>query len=201
MEKRFNGTPFENYVDKDIALSYYSDSLVRFNDYYKDGELTITSFNGCTGKFLENSVIYFLNILRNNWAFLEEEIDYLNRIIVYVTGLSTNSYVTIGNFPYITHNYKFLNHIIAVINKKIKEGTNDSDKTMYFDEIKLELVNRFNGKIKIDNHPSLLLQYISLCNYLLFLMSVLPNRMNVENRELLNDKYQEKIDMVRKKMK
>ena len=189
----YNHTLFENYVDKEIALSYYSDSLTRFNDFYKDDALTITNFNGCTGKFLENSLHYFLEILVNNWSFLEDEINYLNKIIIYLTNLSNNSYVTIGNFPYLTHNYLFLNKIIASINKKIKNGTSNLDKIMYFNEIKLELINHINGKIKIDNHPSLCLQYTSLCNYLLYLIGTLPNKMNIANVDSLNDKYVKKL--------
>ena len=193
----YNHTLFENYVNKEIALSYYSDSLARLNDFYNDNELTITNFNGCTGKFLENSLHYFFGILRNNWSFLEDEINYLNKIIIYLTNLSNNSYVTIGNFPYLTHNYLFLNKIINSINKKIKNGTSNLDKIMYFNEIKLELINYKNGKIKIDNHPSLFLQYMSLCNYLLFLITTLPIKMNLENADLLNNKYVKKIESLK----
>ena len=195
----YNHTLFENCVDKEIALGYYSDSLKRFKDFYRDDELTITNFNGCTGEFLDNSLRNFLNILINNWQFLEDEIDYLNGIIIYLTHLSKNSYITIGNFPYLTHDYVIINRIIATINSKIKEGTKKAsslDKIMYFDGIKLELINHINGKIKIDNHPSVRLQYISLCHYLLFLMMNLPTKMNLKNGESLRNKYVKKIGAI-----
>lgn len=44
------------------------------------------------------------------------------------------------------------------------------------DKISLDLVNLYHGKIKIDNHPTLELQYASLYNYILFIMEELPIR-------------------------
>ena len=101
----YANTPFANFVDLDAALLYYPVGDKQFKNFYGDGTLTITCFNGCTGKFLEHSLRYFLGMLLNDWGFLDEEIDYLCRIIEYLLGLSSCSYVTVGNFPFLTNDH------------------------------------------------------------------------------------------------
>ena len=148
-KKKYNGTLFENYVDKKAALEYYFDSVVRLKDFYKEDTLTITNFNGCTGEFLENGKKYGLEILRNKWTFLDKEIEELKKTIQLITSLSDYSYMTIGNFPYLTNNYLFMNNLIERINQRIQRETSISDKVAYFNKVKIELINRFNGKIII----------------------------------------------------
>lgn len=198
-KKKYNGTLFENYVNKEVAMKYYFDSVVRFKDFYKDDTLTITNFNGCTGEFLENSKKYGLEILRNKWTFLDKEIEELKKTIQFVTSLSDYSYMTIGNFPYLTKNYLLINKLIERINQRIQRETSINDKIAFFNRVKIEFINRFNGKMKLDNHPSLALQYETLSEYLLFLISTLPEIMALKNKESLNNKYDKEIALVRAK--
>ncbi len=197
-KKRFSGTPFENYVKKEAAMQYYHDSSVRFKDFYNSNALTITSFNGCTGKFLDNYIRYLFEMLRNKWSFLEEEIEELKKIIQLITSLSEHSYITIGNIPYLSRNYLLFNDLINRVNQRIKRETNIDTRIAYFDQVEIEFINRFNGKIKLDNHPSLALQYETLSKYLLFLMIALPDIMPLPNKEALKDKYNKEISLLRK---
>lgn len=199
-KKKYNGTPFENYVDKKEALKFYFDSDVRFKDFYRGDTLTITNFNGCTGEFLENGQQYTLEILRNKWTFLDKEIEELKKTIQLVTSLSDYSYMTIGNFPYLTKNYLFINNLIERINQRIQKETSISDRLAYFNKVKIEFINRFNGNIKLDNHPSLPLQYETLSEYLLFLISTLPEIMALKNKETIKKKYDKEKALVRTKM-
>ena len=193
---RFSGTPFENCVDKESALSYYPASDIRFKDYYGNGELTITSFNGCTGKFLEDIPLNLLKLLIGRWDFLEDELNYLQAIISYIIGLSQTSYITVGNFPYIVSDYQvlqLLNKIIEYINKRIKSSSHGA---MYFDRMSMELVSSFNGKLKIDNHPNIALQYNALGEYLLFLIDNLPKYMGIVDNGL-HDCYRDEVSSYR----
>ena len=191
-QEEFKGGLFENDVAKDIAMSYYPDSLTKIKDYYQDGELTITAFNGCTGEFLTR-LEHGLFATR---GFLKEELYYLKMIITYITRLSDHSYITIGNFPYMTRNYLFINNLIAYINRFIKQEAEDKKhvNTMYFDGMSMEFFNKYRGKLKLDNHPSTALLYNALGRYLLFLIETLPSQMLIQDVESLKGKYEETVD-------
>lgn len=162
----FKGTPFENYVDKEQALQFYNHGEKRFFDCYDDSYFTITSFNGCTGELLENIAKLFQKNGLN--SIIQKELYYLQQILTLVLDLSVHSYATVGNFPKISRKYlMLLNTIIDKMNKQIKDVALQNEKTMYFDKITLDLVQMFNGKIKIDNHPDLVWQYYSLYQYII----------------------------------
>lgn len=189
----FNGTIFENYVDKDIALQYYFDKDIKFSSYYENNALTITNFCGCTGEFL-NQIYRGDNFKINGLKIIfQKEILYLEKIILLLQGLSNTSYVTIGNFPYVANRYLlFLNHLIKKINQDIENSARKYD-VMYFDGYNLDLVSKFNGKIKIDNHADLKWQYTSLYNYLIFLMQQLPIELMKKENGTSIEKYK-KLD-------
>ncbi|MDE5539221.1 MAG: hypothetical protein K2J20_01900 [Bacilli bacterium] len=153
----FNGTAFENSVDKDEALKFYSQGEKRFFDCYDDSYFTITSFNGCTGELLEVimediSILFQKNGLDN---VFQKELSYLQQIIDLVLRLSANSYVTVGNFPRISRKYLILlNAIIDRINKKIKAVLSKKEGELYFDKITLDLIVKTNVKIKLDNNTN-----------------------------------------------
>lgn len=169
----FKGTLFENYVDKNSALEFYKSEAKNFFDYFGDDTFTITSFNGCTGELLENTKSLFkvngLNLI------MQKELIYLQQILSLVIELSSNSYVTVGNFPKMARNYlAFLNILIKRINNKIKETVFQNERTLYFDDINLDLFEKYKEKIKIDNHPNLERQYYALYKYMIYLMNNLP---------------------------
>lgn len=178
----FNGTFLENYVDKDIALQFYLQYDKKFFDYYNSSSFTITSFNGCTGELLKNISLLFQ---RNGLdSILQKELFYLQQILFLVLELSQNSYVTVGNFPKISKKVlALLNVIITRINKQIEDVTLKNERTMYFDKITLDLIEIFNGKIKIDNHPNLDWQYYSLYQYIIYLMNNLPLYIMKNNKD------------------
>ena len=198
-KKEFNGTMLENRIDKEVALSYYySDSKTKFSDFYDKDSLTITSFNGCTGEFLNNPTENLIGIIKNQWTFLNKELNYLERIITYLENKTEYSFITVGNFPYITRKWLPLKGTIDKINEQIEKTTAQHSKSMYFNGIKLDLVNIVDGRIKVDNHPNLLLQYRSLCDYLLFLMERIPERLN--QTEILYKKYKPKIEEINRSL-
>ena len=192
----YNKTPFENYVDKDVALSYYSDSSQRLLDFFNPNTLTIASFNGCTGKFLENPNKYLMDALRGNMSFLIAELNYLDEILRMLSQLSPNSYITVGNFPNIARWWIPFHRIIARINNSIRATATSHNKVLFYDGINIDLVNIFNGKIKIDNHPTILQQYKSLCDYLLFLMENLPEKIKLP--ESIIKKYKQHVLKLKK---
>lgn len=169
----YNGTPLENFVDKDQALSFYEQGEKSFFDCYGDSSFTITSFNGCTGELLSSlSLLFKKNGLD---IIMKKELLYLQQLLDLILRLSTNSYVTVGNFPRISNKYiAFLNAIINRINKQIEEVALKNERTMYFDKITLDLIGKNNGKLKLDNHPNLAGQYYSLYQYIIYLMNNLP---------------------------
>ncbi len=177
----FKDGPFENDVDKDVAIGYYSDSEKRFKDFFHDGELTITIFYGCTGEFLTRLAKGVTNVP----GFLEVETAYLRAISDYVTSLSNSSYMTIGNFPYLTRDYFYANNLVDKFNKKIRKDTMNCEKTMYFNGMNMELLNIYKGRRKVDNHPTVDLQYNTLGEYLLFLIETLPIVMKIDDPEFL----------------
>ena len=178
----FQGTIFENYVDKDVALKFYDFKNKFFFDYYEDRVFTITSFNGCTGELLENPKLLIRKKGLNH--AIEKELMYLNQIILLVTELSNYSFVTIGNFPKLSRRYlEFLNRIIIRINKQIKSVVLQNEKALFFEGINLDLIEKFNGKLKIDNHPNLARQYQALYNYMIYLMDNLPLYLMYKNKD------------------
>lgn len=106
----------------------------------------------------------------------EKEILYLQKIITYVFSLSKNSYMTIGNFPLITRYIPFITSWIQSINRTIQNCTSQYFNTFYFEGVYLDLLNRYQGKLKLDNHPSLEWQYYSLYQYIRFLMQHLSKK-------------------------
>jgi len=66
-----------------------------------------------------------------------------------------------------------LNYLISNINKRIATTTYKFDKAFFFQDINLDLISKINRKWKVDNHPNLMRQYISLYNYILFLIETL----------------------------
>lgn len=185
----FNGTLFENYVDKTAALSFYPEGDKRLFDYYSDESFSITSFFGCTGELI-NDVDKIKDRVLNGEQLKEVialETTYLEKIINLLTNLSENSYVTVGNFPLIARKWLFfLNNLINKFNKEIEKVASNNDKTLYFAEAKLDLINVYNGKIKIDNHPNLEWQYTTLYNYVIFLMQYLPLEL-IKNKDLSDE--------------
>lgn len=172
-KREFRGTMFENYVEKEIALGYYSDTNKSLLDFYGSDLFTISCFHGCTGEFLDH-----IDEIFNSGGFEKifyKELLYLQKTILFLTQISDYSYLTVGNFPKISRKSLFLlNYIINYINKQIKNITLSSEKAMYFEGIYLDLIHMVDGKIKIDNHPNLERQYTSLYHYLIFLMDTLP---------------------------
>lgn len=72
----------------------------------------------------------------------------------------------------------------------LKSLSNESTKTVYFEGCYLDLILKYNGKLKLDNHPSLEWQYTSLVNYLKFLMNEIPllliqNESNKDEEKIL----------------
>lgn len=168
----YQGTCLENYVDKDIAMSFYPSGTEHFQDFYNSQVVTITSFFGCTGELLNH--LNKITSKTERQLVFEKEILYLQKIIVYVLSLSKNSYMTIGNFPLITRYIPFITSWIQSINRKIQNCTFQHSNTFYFEGIYLDLLNHYQGKLKLDNHPSLEWQYYSLYQYVHFLMQQIP---------------------------
>lgn len=168
----FDGTLFENLVDRTTCLECYSDSDRRLTDYFGKNKFTITSFNGCMGELIDSPKDLFTP--HGLSKIIDKELLYLERIISLIVALSENSYITVGNFPEITKKYLFmLNIIIRKINEKIKMTTYKVDKAFYFRGINMDLIDRIDGKLKLDNHPNLRRQCLSLYNYVIFLMRYL----------------------------
>lgn len=171
-KRDFKGTPFENYVDKEIALRYYSSGGERFFDFYGDDSFTITSFNGCTEELILNMNSIFQKGGLDK--IFQKEFLYLQKILLLIN-ISANSYVTVGNFPTMSRRCLFpLNYLISKINEQLKELVSRNERCMFFDGITMDLINIVDGKIKIDNHPNLAWQYTSLYNYIIYLMNNLP---------------------------
>lgn len=187
-KKYFNKTPFENYVDKKIAMSFYHGGDNRLFDYYNTADFTITSFFGCTGELLQNlKKIPFKDERRKIY---EKEILYLQKLIALLVNKSQHSYMTIGNFPILTKKWLVLFNVwIKEINDMLKALSDESMKTVYFEGCYLDFISRYNGKLKLDNHPSVEWQYTSLVNYLKFLMNEIPLIL-IKNE---SDKDEEKI--------
>lgn len=173
-KKVYQGTCLENYVDKDIAMSFYPSGAEHFQDFYDSQALTITSFFGCTGELLNHLDKIIFKMERQ--LVFEKEILYLQKIITYVLSLSKNSYMTIGNFPLITRYIPFITSWIQSINQTIQNCTSQYFNTFYFEGVYLDLLNRYQGKLKLDNHPSLEWQYYSLYQYIRFLMQHLSKK-------------------------
>lgn len=194
-KKEFQGTMFENYVEKEIALSYYADTNKTFLDFYKNDIFTISSFHGCTGELLDHiGEIFYPGGFQK---IFDKELLYLQKIIQFLTKISDHSYLTIGNFPKIGRKSLFvLNYLTCHINKQIEMLTASYDNVMYFDGIYLDLIHTLNGKIKIDNHPNLERQYRSLYHYLVFLMDELP-RIMMEKENGYTEQYK-KLESIKK---
>lgn len=60
---------------------------------------------------------------------------------------------------------------------------------MYFDQIYMDLISLFNGRIKVDNHPNIAWQYTSLYHYIVTLMNTLPIVMMQNDKEHNITKY------------
>lgn len=179
----FHGTPFENYVDKEIASSFYFDCDKKFADFFGDDILTISNFNGCTGELLQNINM----ILRKDGLshIFEKEFFYLNQILYLLFQQSASSFVVVGNFPKMTRKILSLFSIpIHHINQQIFQVVKNYEQAMFFEGIYMDFINVVQGHIKLDNHPNLVWQYTSLYYYLVFLMKQLPFKV-AENDQAL----------------
>ena len=185
-KKTYQGTCLENYVDKEQAMSFYPSGTEHFQDFYNNQTFTITSFFGCTGELL-NHLRQIPNKTGRELIF-EKEILYLQKIITYVLSLSNNSYMTVGNFPIITRYIPFVTSWIQSVNQDIQNCVSQYSNTFYFEGIYLDLLNHYQGKFKLDNHPSLEWQYYSLYQYIYFLMQQISFLLkNKENAYFLAD--------------
>ena len=183
-KKDFKSTPFENRVDKKIAMSYYSGGNKRFSENFSTDILTFSFLNANTGLIadkLESLMSHkdgnILTILSNKTRqeIITDEINYLIKIRDYILSQSNSSFLTIDNFPYISTNIGILlNHMINDINNEI-EKVSQIDRTNYYDGIRLSFFQNNNNKIKLDNHPTIEEQYTSLVGYVDNLMTVIDN--------------------------
>ena len=55
-KRDFKDTPFENYVDKEIALAFYPENNVKLKDNFGEDKVTFSFFNGSTGLFCNEYV-------------------------------------------------------------------------------------------------------------------------------------------------
>lgn len=189
-KKEFDNTLFQNYVDKDIAVSFYKDSNTKLKDYYNNDSLTITSVFSSTGKILEDITSLFDKQKFNN--VIKSEMYYLKMIDLYIKLLSNKSIVINGNFPHISNKYlSFLNNIIDNFNRSISDVCVNNHNIEYFDNIYLDFAMKYNNKIKFDNHPSIAWQYTSLYYYLMFVIRVLSE--NTYNKKIEVDKSKQKV--------
>ena len=171
-KNNYRGTLFENYVNKDVAMSFYPGGDKKLSDCYHPNIFTITTFFGCTGELISN--LDKITSKNGITSIFKKEILYMQKIVIYLLKQSNNSYLTLGNFPYITRYIPIINSWIKGINQQIKDYSLHNQRTMYFDGAYLEFFNLYNGKLKLDNHPTLNWQYTSLYNYVHFLMRQLP---------------------------
>lgn len=186
-DQLFYNTPFRNYVDSDIAYSFYPETNYQFLDNYSDKALTITHLNGCTGGFLNSlSKSYenkFLHIRKSYY----EDLCYLRSILLYIKSLhvSEKNIITVGNFPYISTKLVsvLVNGIISNMNELIKCVSNE-EGVYYFNQNQIaffqEFVNPDTGKLelKLDNHPTIDEQYTVLYHYFNFLIDTLKYKFN-----------------------
>ena len=160
----FDNTPFENYVNKEKALLFYPGGSKRLKDFYGQDIFTLTNFFGNTGEFLNHPENIFSKEKRKR--IFEKEILYLQKIISYIQKSSQNSYMTVGNFPYIAKHIPYLNSLIQTINNQVKLCAAQDEKVRYFDKMYIDLIIKYKGKFKIDNHPTLEWQYTALYLYI-----------------------------------
>ena len=184
-KENYRGTMLENYVDKDIAMSFYPRGINSLCDYYQSDIFTLTTFFGCTGELLDH--LDQIKFKEGREAIFRKEILYMQKIVAYLLALSKNSYITLGNFPFITRYIPIINSWIKDINKQIENCALNNPRTMYFDGVYLDLVNRYHGKLKLDNHPSLEWQYTSLYHYVEFLMKHIP--LELMKQDSTQDKF------------
>ena len=184
-KKVYKGSLLENYVDKEIALSFYLESNNRLLNYYGDDVFTLTTFFGCTGELLDH--LNQVKFKEGREKIFQKEVLYMQKILLYLLSLSKNSYVTIGNFPYISRYIPIISSWIKDINKQIEDCAHHESKTMYFDGVYLDLVTLYNGKLKLDNHPNLRWQYTSLYHYVHFLMQQIP--LLLMKQDTIHDEY------------
>ena len=174
-KKEFQNTPFENYVDKDVAMSYYPEGDRRLEDNFSDDILTFIFFNGSSGLILEklmamtkeSKIEPLKSILtkKGRKELYQEEVYYLKSIRDYLLSLSDNSILTIGNFPYFnTPLGVFVNPIISEFNGEIRKAV-EGEKTSFYEGMSLSFFEEYGGKIKVDNHPTIDEQYASLLGY------------------------------------
>ena len=52
-KRDFKDTPFENYVDKEIALAFYPENNVKLKDNFGEDKVTFCFFDGFTGFFCD----------------------------------------------------------------------------------------------------------------------------------------------------
>lgn len=175
-KEEFRDTAFENYVDRATAMQFYPEGELRFTDNFGSDKLTLTFFNGCSGLIMER----LYEILHNptpkdietiftksgRKTLYEEEVKYLTKIRDLITGQSDNSYLTIGNFPYFNTIAGYIvNPIVEEINQSISTVANHP-KTTFYDGMMLSFFQDYDGKLKVDNHPTVPEQYNSLVGYL-----------------------------------
>lgn len=184
-KETYNGTLLENYVDKDVAMSFYPGGFNHLCDYYQSDVFTLTTFFGCTGELLDH--LDKLKSKEGRVSIFKKEILYMQKLVTYLLAQSKNSYVTLGNFPFITRYIPIINSWIKDINKQIENCALNNPRTMYFDGVYLDLVNHYHGKLKLDNHPSLEWQYTSLYHYVEFLMKYLP--LALMRQDTIQDKF------------
>lgn len=184
-KRDFKDTPFENYVDKEIALAFYPENNVKLKDNFGEDKVTFSFFNGSTGLFCDEYVAISKNL---SWQeakkiltkegrkkILLEEQKYLIYIRDFLLKQSKSSYVTIGNFPFCsTPLGAFINPIFKEFNNYIKSTTN-LERTSFYNGITLAFIEQYEGKLKLDNHPTIEEQYTSLVSYVNHLLKNIAN--------------------------
>ena len=184
-KRDFKDTPFENYVDKEIALAFYPENNVKLKDNFGEDKVTFSFFNGSTGLFCNEYVAISKNpswqeakkILTKEGRkkILLEEQKYLIYIRDFLLKQSKSSYVTIGNFPYCsTPLGAFINPIFKEFNNHIKSTTN-LERTSFYNGITIAFIEQYEGKLKLDNHPTIEEQYTSLVGYVNHLLKNIAN--------------------------
>ncbi len=173
----FAKTPFENYVDKEKAMMFYPGGNQRILDIPKEDSISIFHYNGFTGAMLEE-IVGFIFSKSKRQAIIKSDLEYLRQTIEIIQLLKGTNYFTVGNFPYVsTPIGALLNQKISKLNEKIKLEISSIPNTSYYDKTTLAGFQKYNGKIKIDNHPSIDEQYTNLVNYLMYLMESIPKMM------------------------
>lgn len=177
--QKFKFTPFRNKIDWEKAKTLYEkEGKSFFQIFYDSRDVNITLFNGFTGGLL-NEPQKMLS-LRGREEIMNDEMLYAGKIVDLLKQL--RSYVIIGNFPeFSTSIGNKLNYIINEFNRQIKSFSEKNGCT-FLDIVTLQGFQKYNGKIYIDNHPTINEQYTSLYKFVSFLCNqYLPETLEKEN--------------------